>query len=107
MRRFLRDRLTVDDLIATARRHAGLHDFGDTAFAVPLGKFLRACVEEADLSIFGAIATRWDVLRFLSNLLRLHDEEQIAPQILDLPIRQPIFIAGLPRSGTTFLHTLL
>ena len=103
----LRDRLTADDLIARARRRTGLRDFGDIAFWGSLQKFLRACVEEADLSLFGTIATRWDALRFLSNLLRLHEEEQRAPEILDQPIEEPIFIAGLPRSGTTFLHSLL
>jgi hypothetical protein len=43
----------------------------------------------------------------LSNLLRLFDEEQRAPEILAQPIAGPIFISGLPRSWTTFLHSLL
>jgi hypothetical protein len=47
------------------------------------------------------------VVRFLSNLLRFHAEEKANRQILDLPIEQPIFITGLPRSGTTFLHRLM
>src|SRR5271166_3711074 len=104
---FLRDRLIADDLIARARRRTGLTVFGDTPFEGPLRKFLCACAEEADLSLFGRFATRWDALRFLSNLLRLHEEEKKAPEILDQPIDRPIFVAGLPRSGTTFLHSLL
>jgi hypothetical protein len=47
------------------------------------------------------------MLRFLGNLLRLRDEEKRAPEILAETIREPIFILGLPRSGTTFLHNLL
>jgi len=46
-------------------------------------------------------------VRFLSNLLRLRREEKRTAGITDQPIERPIFIAGLPRSGTTFLHTLL
>jgi Sulfotransferase family len=46
-------------------------------------------------------------VRFLSNLLRLFDEEQRAPEIIARPVDRPIFISGLPRSGTTFLHSLL
>src|SRR5262249_31974901 len=42
-----------------------------------------------------------------SNLLRLRDEERRTPEILDQPIARPIFVSGLPRSGTTFLHSLL
>ena len=103
----LRGRLSADQLIDLAQRRTGLLKFGETAFLGPLQYFLDACFEEADLSLIGRIATRWDVVRFLSNLLRLHDEEMRAPEILDQPVANPIFISGLPRSGTTFLHSLL
>src|SRR3954447_9133456 len=91
--------LDADALIERARRDTGLSDFGDAPFREGLRVFLRACAEEADLSLFGRFATRWDIGRFLSNLLRLRDEEKRAPAILDGPIRRPIFITGLPRSG--------
>jgi Sulfotransferase family len=97
----------ADDLVARARRRSGFADFGGTPFAEALQVLLRSCQEEADLSLFGLFAIRWDSIRFLSNLLRLRAEEQQAPEILDLPIERPILIAGLPRSGTTFLHSLL
>jgi hypothetical protein len=102
-----RHHLGAEELIARARRRTGLVDFGGAPFEEPLQNFLRACREEGDLTLFGRFATRWDVVRFLSNLLRLRDEERQDPGILDQPIARPIFIAGLPRSGTTFLHTLL
>jgi len=72
-----------------------------------LTHFMRALEEEADLSALGRYATRWDVHRFLSNLARLRAEERRNPGILSEPIEAPIFITGLPRSGTTFLHRLL
>src|SRR5258708_24979337 len=84
-----------------------LTDFGEWSFDEPLAVLLRAYKEEADLGAFGRLAVRWDMLRFLSNLLRLRDEEKRAPEILDEPIKRPVFILGLPRSGTTFLHNLL
>jgi hypothetical protein len=102
----LRGRSSADQLIGLARRRSGLVEFGETAFLHRLQNFLDACSEEAKLSLVGRIATRWDVVRFLSNLLRLHDEETRAPEILGQPITNPIFISGLPRSGTTFLHSL-
>src|SRR5258708_28262081 len=104
---FLRRPLPSGDLIEGARRFAGLADFGDMAFREGLEMFLRACADEADLSLFGYLGVRWDTRRFLSNLLRLRHEELRAPEILDQPIERPLFIAGLPRSGTTFLHGLL
>jgi hypothetical protein len=42
----------------------------------------------------------------LSTLLILADTECEDGTILTRPLAAPIFIAGLPRSGTTFLHGL-
>ena len=97
----------LEKLIDLARRRSGLDDFGEWSFEEPLAVLLRSYYEEANLSAFGRIAVRWDMLRFLSNLLRLRDEEKRNPAILDEPIDRPIFVLGLPRSGTTFLHNLL
>ncbi len=99
--------LSADEIIQTARRRAGADDFGDNDFLAPLQTFIDACTAEADLSLVGRMATRWDTLRFLTNLLRLRQAEQAAPSILAERIEAPVFIAGLPRSGTTFLHRLM
>ena len=107
MLRFLRRPLQPEDLIKKTQRRTGLTDFGDTPFREGLQVLMRACAEEAELSLFGYFGTRWDIARFLSNLLRLRYEELRRPAILDQPIERPIFITGLPRSGTTFLHRLL
>jgi Sulfotransferase family len=107
MRVFPPPSLEADVLIERARRRTGLADFGSTQFDGALRILLRSAADEADLSLFGRIATQWDTVRFLSNLLRLHHEETRVPAILDQPIARPIFITGLPRSGTTFLCHLL
>jgi hypothetical protein len=41
------------------------------------------------------------------NRLLIANELKRRPEILQGPIRRPIFIASLPRTGTTFLHRLL
>ena len=94
-------------LIARARRHDGPDAFGDIPIAEPLARLLDACVAEAGPSLVGRVALRWDVLRFLGNLRRLAAEEAADPTIRDEPIAAPIFVTGLPRSGTSFLHRLL
>jgi len=94
------------EMIADAEKQAG-RSFKDRAFVRPLEILLKSYNEEADLSLFGGLAVKWDIARFLANLLRLEEEEEKSPDILNEPIAQPIFITGLPRSGTTFLHTLL
>jgi hypothetical protein len=103
----LRRPLDADALLALARRRSGLRDFGDLSFVDPLRRLLASCAAEASLSLVGRMATRWDAVRFLTNLLRFRDAEQRDPGILRQPIERPVFITGLPRSGTTFLHRLL
>jgi hypothetical protein len=102
-----RQPLDAEALLKRAQRRVGLTDFGDIPFLEGLRMFLQACAEEAELSLFGCFATRWDVVRFLSNLLVLRHHEVMTPEILEQPIESPIFITGVPRSGTTYLHQLL
>ncbi len=99
--------LAPESLLEKARREAGLSDLGDADIATPLEHLLTACSREAALSLVGRGALRWDVMRFVSNLLRLRAEETTHPEIVAQPIEAPIFITGLPRSGTTFLHRLM
>jgi hypothetical protein len=99
--------LNAEEMLDLARRQSGLSDFGDLSFVDPLHRFLRSCADEASLSLVGRMAARWDTTRFLTNLLRLRDAEHREPAILDQQLKRPIFITGLPRSGTTFLHRLL
>jgi hypothetical protein len=104
---FLRLPLDPEVLISRAQRSFGFGDFGDTPFREGLSALLRSCSEEAQLSLFGHLSTNWDTGRFLRNLLRLRQEEVGDPSIAAERIERPIFITGLPRSGTTFLHQLL
>jgi hypothetical protein len=103
----LQRKLRAEDLLRTAQHQVGLEDFGDLSFLGPLQLLLDACVEDASLSVVGRFALRWDMVRFLINLLRLRDAERRAPTIARQRIEKPIFITGLPRSGTTFLHRLM
>jgi hypothetical protein len=47
------------------------------------------------------------VLRILRNRLLLQRDQRLHPEIAQHEIRSPLFVLGLPRTGTTFLHTLL
>jgi len=99
--------MSAATLIELAQRRTRLDDFGDRDFEEPLAVLIRSYEEEANLSTFGRMAARWDVERFLSNRLVIREAEKRDPAILAEPIERPIFITGLPRSGTTFLHELL
>jgi hypothetical protein len=102
-----RQPMSTATLTELARRRTRLVDFGDHDFEAPLEVLIKSYEEEADLNTFGRMAARWDVERFLSNLLLLRSAEKREPAILQQSIKRPVFITGLPRSGTTFLHELL
>jgi hypothetical protein len=103
----LRGPFDADGLMARASGQTGLRDYGEPDIVEPLRRLLASCDEEANLGVIGRLATRWDAARFLTNLLRMRAAERACPTILDQPIERPIFITGLPRSGTTFLHRLM
>lgn len=93
--------------MAVAARRAMLDDFGATDFTEPLSQLLNAYNNEADLTFIGRIAMREEVLHSLVTRLQLLDDRRRYAEIADARIESPIFITGLPRSGTTFLHSLL
>jgi hypothetical protein len=97
----------ADELLELALKRAGRRDFVDRSFIRPFERLLEACNAEADLSVLGMRALRVDVLRFLRNVLRLDEFEAACPSVLQRPIQAPVFITGMPRSGTTFLHRLI
>jgi hypothetical protein len=95
------------DLIETAKRRCGLDDFGEGDFFEALSRLLESCHSEARLSLIGKIALRTNILQTLCSRLRMEHDRQLYPNIARQEIRQPLFIVGLPRSGTTLLHNLL
>jgi hypothetical protein len=99
--------LRADELLESALKRGKRRDFADRSFIRPFEHLLKACNEEADLSMFGVRALRVDVLRCLRNLLYFDAIEADCPAVLARPIQAPVFITGMPRSGTTFLHRLI
>jgi len=93
------------DAEALLRKHgaAALAPFdGEPPFRMLLEDYHRA-----GLSFVGCFAARYDMQRLLGNLAALAAREVAEPALLASPVAAPIFITGLPRSGTTFLFKLL
>ena len=94
-------------LLNKACRLTGLDDFGDESFREPLGILLRSLHTDARLNLVGRIVAHNDVVRLLCNRLRLVEDRKRHPGIAEQLISRPIFITGLPRTGSTLLHALL
>jgi hypothetical protein len=99
--------LAAADLIGTAKRRCGLDDFGEGDFFEAMSRLLDSCQSEAALNLIGKVALKVDVLEALCARLQMERDRQLYPSIPRQEIRQPLFIVGLPRSGTSVLHRLL
>jgi Sulfotransferase family len=100
-------RMFAKDLIETAKRRSGLDDLGPGDFFEALSRLLGSSQDEARLNLIGKIALKTDVLEILCARLQMERDRQLYPEITRQEIREPLFIVGLPRSGTSVLHRLL
>jgi sulfotransferase family protein len=100
-------RMFAPDLIETAKRRCALNEFGEGDFFEALSRLLESSQDEARLNLIGKIALKTDVLETLCARLKMERDRQLYPNISRQEIREPLFIVGLPRSGTSVLHRLL
>jgi hypothetical protein len=95
-------------LCAKARYRTGLEDFGDPPLEGPLKILVNSLEQEADLHPLGRFLMSVRLQSLLETRLRLIDEWRARSQrFADSSIRGPIFVTGMPRSGSSFLHELL
>jgi hypothetical protein len=99
--------LHADNLLAAGRRRAGGRDFEDTTFLDGFSRLVQSLATEARLNLFGRMAARETLVSHLANRLWLEADRRRYPEIAAQKIDHPIVITGLPRSGSTLLHTLL
>jgi hypothetical protein len=98
---------TVADLHASATRLTGLDDFGDDDYLEGLQVLLRSYTDEAGLTPAGSKAHRVSLRSALAARLLSEQAWQEYPEYAQVPVERPIFVTGLPRTGTTALHRLL
>ncbi|MFN3005333.1 sulfotransferase family protein [Mycolicibacterium wolinskyi] len=100
---------TVEDLHASATKACGLDDFGtdDDNYREALGVLLESYQRDADLTELGSKMQRFFVRNALVARLVSEAAWKQYPQHADVTIEKPIFVTGLPRTGTTVLHRLL
>jgi hypothetical protein len=99
--------LDVDSLHRAAYRRASLSRYGEWEFAEPLERLLKSYRDEAALTTLGRITVRELIVSLLENLLHMEAERIANPAIERERVTAPVFIIGLPRTGTTHLHGLI
>ena len=100
--------LEAQNLCARACKRAGLRDFGDPPVEGPLSMLVKSFEREANLHPLGRLLLRGHLVELLETRLRLTSAWRGREKELEAAgIQRPVFITGMPRSGSTFLHELL
>ena len=99
----------LDDLLTAARQAAGVpEDFQDDDIIQPLSLILEDLrAGSAQLSETGAQGLQAQIMGGLVTRMQILHKLNQHPQVAQQPITAPIFITGLPRTGTTKLHRVL
>ena len=100
--------LSPDELLSEAStRSGGLVDLGEGPFSGGLDRFVESLENDARLNAIGRIIAKERILGHTVSRLQYVDDRKKFPEIADQRIEQPVFIIGLPRTGTTILHDIL
>jgi hypothetical protein len=98
---------TVEDLHASASRRTGLTEFGADDYTDGLAVLLDSCAAEAAFTPLGAKAQRAFLRGALTARLFSEAAWRAHPDYARVKIERPVFVTGLPRTGTTALQRLL
>ena len=99
-------RLTAERILGSAQRTSGF-EVRDPMFVEGAERLVHGLETHARLSTFGRLAARGTVQRSADSRSRVERAFAEHPEIGDEQVRAPVFIVGMPRSGTTILHALL
>lgn len=99
--------VTISQLHERAVERTGLTDFGGTDHHEPLAVLLDAYAAEAGLTEAGRAKVTETLVQSLASRLRTEAAWRASPGHETTPVARPVFVTGLPRSGTTALHRLL
>jgi len=98
--------LRVDQIKAQAEADVGMADPEPGAYDRNLSAIVNSVNEEARLSPTGEQLTFDELVRATRNRLEAGRWLRDHPEVLDETIDRPIFLTGLPRSGTTYMSYL-
>jgi hypothetical protein len=102
----LAHKFVADELIEAAQKATGLQRFDGESFREGLDVLL-AAASKVDYPEMGIARMRNGVIGALATRLKTTDYLEQHPELLKRPIARPVFVFGVPRTGTTLLSNLL
>ncbi|HEX7753588.1 MAG TPA: sulfotransferase [Novosphingobium sp.] len=104
------EKLVADALIDQAVLATGHSDFGGESYREGLDVLvddLNASAAKGWHNEAGVGRAKADILHYLSNRLKVEDYLKRNPELLARPVERPVFVMGVPRTGTTLMSNLL
>ncbi len=98
--------LSEQYILDTALNSTGLNDWGSDSFLEGMRVLLDSSKKEAKLHYVGREFLQKECIRAVKDRLRLEKAVNDNPDIRDSSIKKPVFILGLPRTGTSLLQNL-
>ena len=96
-----------ESVLEEARQTTGLSDFGDDHFREGLRVLLHTYDTTASFTEKGRRRHRRRIVQLLATRLRIQEALKKHPEIRERRIRRPMYLTGLPRTGTSALFNLL
>ncbi len=103
----IRPRLDANDILQRVRKKTGLQGPAPGWDQGGLEMLVWSLNNESQLNTFGRIATRQMLVGLVSNYVTLNDWFDKHPEEEQQVIEKPVFIVGLPRTGTSAMHGLM
>jgi hypothetical protein len=100
-------RLDSKKLLKKASRQAGFRGNLPVSTLQGLSKLVDSINSESRVNPFGSLALKGLLERTLYGRMKIEQTLRSNPGILDRKISEPVFIIGMPRTGTTILHALM
>jgi hypothetical protein len=100
-------RFDADELEEGACTATGLEDFGSSYYREGLERIVEALNTEADLNDMGGVIQHATISNALIQRLKIEDTYAQHPEIDHQIVGGPVFVIGLPRTGTTALSQLV
>lgn len=99
--------LVTDQLIADAQAATGLDRFDSDSFREGLDILVADINRDAERPEAAVAMNRGMLTKAVMDRLRVADAIAKRPEVLRLPVERPVFVMGVPRTGTTLLSNLL
>lgn len=100
-------KLNAGRIISKAKKKANYKEDLPKQLEIGIYKIVDAINKESNPNTFGSLAVKTLFERTVYQRLKIEQVLAENPEIEKTPITQPVFIIGMPRTGTTILHALM